>query len=189
MRLLGVTGSPRRGGNTDILLAGLMRGAKEQGAITKTIILHDLEIAACHHCDYCYQAGLCHISDDMQMVYDELAYADRIIMVSPVQFMSVTGEMKIMIDRCQAIWARKYILNIAPLEPVKDRQGFFISVGARKADKLFEPSLAVIKSFFHVMNVRYAGGLLIPGIDEKGGITKCPDVIKEAVAAGQKLAW
>jgi multimeric flavodoxin WrbA len=188
MKILGITGSPRRGGNTDMLLAEMMRGAAGKGAEKKTLVLHDLNIAACHHCDFCYKAGQCHIKDDMQMVFKEFAAADRIILASPVQFMGITGEMKIMMDRGQAIWARKYILKIPSLEPVKDRLGFFISVGARKAANLFEPSLAIVKSYFHVLDVKYAGDLLVPGIDEKGAIAKRPEVLQQAFAAGQKMA-
>jgi len=187
MKVLGITGSPRRGGNTDTLLAEMMRGAADKGAETKTLVLHDFNIGACHHCDFCYKAGICHIKDDMQMVFKELAAADRIILASPVQFMGVTGEMKVMMDRGQSIWARKYILKIPSLEPVKDRQGFFISVGARKTANLFEPSLAIVKSYFSVLNVKYTGDLLVPGIDEKGAILKHPDTLQLAYAAGQKL--
>ena len=124
----------------------------------------------------------------MHTVNGELADADVVILASPVQFMGVTGEMKVMIDRGQAMWSRKYVLNIPSLEPVKQRKGFFISVGARKVANLFQPSLAVIKSYFHVMDIKYSGDLLIAGIDEKGAITKHPEALQQAFAAGQQLA-
>jgi multimeric flavodoxin WrbA len=187
MKVLGIAGSPRRGGNTDILLAEVLRGAASKGAEVKTIILSKLNIRPCHHCDYCQKAGKCHIHDDIQVINRELAQADVIVLASPVQFMGVTSELKTMIDRGQAMWSRKYVLKVPSLEPVKERKGFFISVGGRKAAKLFEPSLAIVKSYFHVLEVKYAGDLLFAEIDEKGAITRHPDFLQQAFEAGVKL--
>ena len=189
MRVLGIAGSPRRGGNTDLLLAEVMKGAASRGAEVKTVILDDLKIAPCQHCDACLETGRCKIEDDMQMVYDELMKADRIVLASPMQFMTVTTQMKAMIDRCQSLWARKYVLKQPPLgsEPGK-KKGLFISVGGRKVANLFEPALVTVKALFRVLDIDYAGELVFPGIDEKGAITRHPDALKQAFLTGQKLA-
>jgi multimeric flavodoxin WrbA len=187
LRVLGIAGSPRRGGNTDLLLAEVMKGAQSQGASVKTIILNDLDITPCQHCDACFEAGICRIKDDMQMVYKELEKADRIVLASPVHFMGLTAQAKAMVDRCQALWARKYILEKPPLGDGRPRKGLFIAVGGMKLTKLFEPSLATVRALFKVIDVDYAGDLLFPGIDEKGAIKKHPDALKQAFSAGQKL--
>ncbi len=187
MKVLGIAGSPRRGGNTDLLLAEVMRGAASGGAEVKTIILNDLEIAPCQHCDACQKAGRCRIEDDMQMVYRELGEADRIVLASPIQFMGVTAQAKAMIDRCQALWARKNVLKIPPLGNQRERKGLFISVGGRRVANLFEPALATVKSWFRTLDVTYAGDLLFPGVDEKGAIAEHPDALHQAFLAGQKL--
>ena len=187
MRVLGIAGSPRRGGNTDLLLAEVMKGAKSKGADVKTIILNDLVISPCQHCDACFEAGVCRYDDDMQMVYRELEKADRIVLASPVQFMGVSAQAKAMIDRCQSLWARKYVLKQPPLGDKRERKGLFISVGGMKLAHLFEPSLAIVKALFTVLDVEYAGDLLFPGVDEKGAIKKHPTALKDAFAAGQKL--
>ena len=124
----------------------------------------------------------------MQMVYDELEQADRIVLASPIQFMGVTAQAKAMIDRCQALWARKYVLNRPPLGNGRERKGFFVSVGGRKVANLFEPALVTVKSLFRVLDITYAGELVFPGVDEKGAITKNPDALNQAFLAGQKLA-
>ena len=188
MKVLGINGSPRRGGNTDLLLAEVMKGAASRGAEVKTVILNKLKITPCQHCDACYRTGSCRINDDMQMVYRELEEADRVVLASPVQFLSLTAQMKAMIDRCQALWARKYILKIPPLGDRRERKGLFVSVGALKMANLFEPSLAIVKAFFTVLDITYAGELLFRGIDEKGAIAKHPDALHQAYLAGQKLA-
>ena len=188
MRVVGITGSPRRGGNTDLLLAEVMKGTASRGAEVKTIILNDLKITPCQHCDACFEAGRCKYQDDMQMVYQELEQADRIVLASPLHFMGVTAQMKAMIDRCQALWARKYVLKLPPLGDRRERKGLFISVGGRRIANLFEPALATIKTLFKVLDITYAGELLFPGIDEKGAIAKHPDALRQAFLAGQKLA-
>jgi multimeric flavodoxin WrbA len=188
MRVLGINGSPRRDGNTDLLLAQVMKGAESKGAGIKTIILNDLDITPCQHCDACFEAGICRIKDDMQMVYKEMAKADRIVLASPIHFLGLTAQMKAMIDRGQALWARKYVLKKPPLGDKRPRKGLFVAVGGMKLAKLFEPSLATIKAFFAVIDVEYAGDLLFRGVDEKGAIKKHPTALKEAFTAGQKLA-
>jgi len=188
VRVLGLAGSPRRGGNTDLLLAEVLKGAKSKGAEVKTIMLNDLKISPCQHCDACFEAGVCKIKDDMQMVYRELEKADRIVLASPVHFLGVSAQAKIMIDRCQALWARKYILKIPPLGDRRPRKGLFIAVGGMKLANLFGPSLAIVKALFKVLDIEYAGDLLFPGVDEKGAIKKHPDALKQAFLAGQKLA-
>ncbi len=187
MKVLGITGSPRRGGNSDRLLAEVMRGAASRGAEVKTIILDDLKIAPCQHCDACLKKGKCKIRDDMQMVYKELEQADRIILVSPIHFMGVTAQMKAMIDRCQALWARKYVLKVPPLGNRQERKGFFISVAGRKVANVFDGALVTIKSLFTVLDVTYVGELLFRNVDEKGAIAKHPDALHQAFLAGQKL--
>jgi len=187
LKVLGIAGSPRRGGNTDLLLAEVMKGAASKGAIVNTIILSNLDISPCQHCDACMEAGQCRIKDDMQIVYNELEQADRIILASPLQFMGVSAQAKAMIDRCQAMWARKYVLHQPPLGDRRERKGLFISVGGRKAANMFEPAVVTVKSLFTVLDITYDGELLFPGVDEKGAIARNPDALNQAFLAGQKL--
>jgi multimeric flavodoxin WrbA len=189
MRVIGIAGSPRRGGNTDTLLERFMDGAAGKGAEIKTLIACHLKIAGCFHCDACLEKGICRVQDDMQMVYKEMESSDRIVMASPLQFMSVSSELKAMIDRCQALWARKYILKIPPLGDRRERKGFFISVGGRRTiPDLFGAELVTIKTLFHTIDVPYKGDILIPGIDAKGDILKHPDILEQAYVAGQRFA-
>ncbi len=185
--MLGISGSPRRGGNTDLLLAEVIRGAESSGAEVKTIVLCQLNIAPCDHNDDCLVAGDCSIQDDMQRVYRELEAADRLVLASPLHFMGVTAQAKAMIDRCQALWAKKYKLKIPPLGNSRERKGLFISVAGSRATNQFGPALATVKSLFISLDITYAGELVFSGIDKKGVITKHPDALKQAHLAGQRL--
>lgn len=189
MKILGIAGSPRRGGNTDILLSRFMEGALSRQAEVKTLVVCDLKISGCLHCDACLIKGICRVQDDMQIVYKELESADGIVITSPVQFMGVSAQLKAMIDRCQALWARKYVLKIPPLGDTRPRKGFFISVsGRRTVPGLFDGELATIKNLFKIMDVDYTGDLLIKGVDAKGDILKHPEYLDQAYQVGQTFA-
>lgn len=187
MKVLGLNGSPRRGGNTDILLGEVMRGAVSEGAETEIIILSNLKIAPCTHCDACLVNGQCIIQDDMQMVYKALEGADRIVIASPLHFMNLTAQLKLAVDRCQAIWARKYRLRVPPLGDSRVRYGIYVGVGGRKVEKLFDAAIEVVRSLFFVLGVTYAGALTFAGVDEKGAIRNVSGALEKAFEAGVKL--
>jgi multimeric flavodoxin WrbA len=188
VKVLGISGSPRHNGNTELLLAECLKGAAAAGAEIEMIILRDLKFATCIHCDSCLKTGNCRFQDDMQLIYPRLEAADVIVLASPVQFMGVTVPVKAMIDRSQCLWARKYLLKIPALSPKKQRKGFFISVCGTRLKNMFDPSVSIVKTWFHIIEVEYAGALLVPGIDEKGVILQHPDTVQEAGQWGRKLA-
>ena len=189
LKVLGIAGSPRRDGNTDHLLNQVMAGASSQGAETKTVILSELNIAPCRHCDGCIKTGKCVVDDDMQWLHLDLREADRIVLASPIFFMGVTAQTKAMIDRCQALWVIKYILKLpVAINPGKERKGIFVSVGGTKLRNLFEPALATVKSWFTTLDISYAGEVVFSGIDERETIHLHPTASKDAFAIGQKLA-
>lgn len=187
MNVLGLSGSPRLGGNTEQLLHEVMRGAKSCGAETHVIEVADLDISGCTHCDYCRRTGECKINDDMRLVYEALHRADRVVVASPLHFMSVTAQLKAAIDRCQCLWVRKYEMKLPPLEPAKPRKGLFISVGGRRVANLFDSARVTVKALFAVLDIEYSGELLFSSVDEAGAITGVTDALKQAFEAGQKL--
>lgn len=189
LKVLGIAGSPRRDGNTDHLLQQVMAGAASQRANTKTVILSELNISPCRHCDGCIKTGKCVVDDDMQWLHTDLREADRIVLASPIFFMGVTAQTKAMIDRCQALWVIKYVLKLpVAVNPGKERRGVFVSVGGTKLRNLFEPAMATVKSWFTTLDIRYAGELVFSGIDERETILLHPTALKDAFDTGQKLA-
>lgn len=187
MRVLGIAGSPRRGSNTDLLLNEVLKGAGSQGAETRMIYISNLNIMPCNHCDACLRTGQCPFQDDMQAVYRELEQADRIVLASPLHFMGLTAQLKNTIDRAQALWVRKYRLQMPPLGDNRERKGLFVAVGGRKGENLFEPALATVKAFFASMDVKYAGTVAFSGIDGRAEILNHLEALNEACIAGQKL--
>ncbi len=191
IKLLIIAGSPRRGGNTDLLLEQISNGARTNGAIVNKLIASELKIASCNGCNSCMKTGNCVIKDEMQDVYTLLLDADYLVVASPVYFSGVSAQLKSLIDRCQAIWARKYILK-TPLRsnpPEADKpKGFFVSVaGSPSGNKVFSGAISTIKALFHVLEVDYAGDLLCYGIDGDGAITKRPDLLEQAFEIGRRI--
>ena len=188
MKVLAILGSPRRGGNTELLLEETLKGAEAEGAEVERLRLTDYNIIPCKECLACYKDGNCIILDDMAKIYPKLLEADIILLASPIFFYGVTAWAKALIDRCQALWARKYQLKDPSYgKGGRKRKGFFISVGGTKGQKTFEGAILTAKYFFDVLNAEYAGELVLREVDAKGDVLKHPEALQQAFEAGKKL--
>jgi len=190
MKVLGISTSPRLKGNTDILLNEALRGAKSKGAKVEKILLKNLRISPCLECDRCFKKGECVIKDGMQVLYKKFIATDRLVFASPIYFMAHCAQAKMVIDRCQALWARKYVLKRALFEkkPHPPRKGLFHSVGGAKGKKVFNGAKVTMKYFFDVLEMKYNGDLLYEQVDKKGAILNHPTAMKEVFEAGKGLA-
>ena len=189
-KVLGIAGSPRGKGNTELLLREFLRGAGESGLETDLNILSKLNISPCTSCDSCQVDGQCVINDDMQFMHSKLLEADYIVLASPIYFGGVSAQMKTCIDRCQALWSRKYVLKQKLVNPERPaRLGYFISTCGTIGDnnKVFRGAIGTVKSLFHVLDIEYTCDLLFRGIDKKGDITKHPDAMQKAFETGKSL--
>ena len=186
MKVLSILGSPRRGGNTEILLDEALQGASDHGGFCEKVVLRDLKITPCLEIYKCAKDGVCAIKDDMQDLFPKIEQAQRLIIASPIFFYSVSGWTKAMIDRCQSLWAKKYILKL-PVSHVPDRRGAFISVAATRGEKLFDGVRLTIKYFFDAIDVSYSDELLVRGVDDKGEIRKREEALQQAYELGRRL--
>jgi putative NADPH-quinone reductase len=189
MYVLGLAGSPRRHGNTEILLDEALMGAVSVGAHTEKLVLNDLDIRPCQACGGCNKTGICIQRDQGPEIYEKLRSADFLILASPVYFMGLAAQAKILVDRCQAQWVARYVLkrrHMYGAEGIR-RRALFISVGARTDTNLFEGPLATVRSFFASLDFAFDGAVLYPGVDERGAIKTHPDALKQAYAAGVHL--
>ncbi|RJQ41809.1 MAG: flavodoxin family protein [Gaiellales bacterium] len=191
VRVLGILGSPREGGNTEVLLDAALSGAKAAGAQVEKIRVGDLSFSGCIECNDCLETGECTIVDDMAVVYEALERADRIIIASPIFFMGLPSQLKAIIDRCQQYWALKYVLREDFPRPAgaPKRYGVFIGVGATRGDRLFDGTILTLKYFFDAINAEPLTDsyLLVKGIDEKGEISGRPEAIEAARDLGRSL--
>ncbi|PLX44518.1 MAG: flavodoxin family protein [Desulfobacteraceae bacterium] len=188
-QIVAIYGSPRRRGNTATLLKHAVQGAVDAGAQVDEIILRDLKISPCLEIYACKKEGRCAIKDDFQQVVDQILSAKRLILASPIFFYTVSAHTKILMDRCQSLWVKKYWIDKVPFgqwEP--KRKGLFISVGATKGKKLFDGTLLTVKYFFDVLDAELYRSLLYRGMDFEGDVLKYPEYLEEAYEAGKALA-
>ena len=185
VKVLGIYGSPRKGGNTDLLLDRILEGSSQAGAEVKSLYVRRLKISGCLECGSCDETGECALRDDMAQVYPLLDEADIIFLASPNFFYNVTGQVKLLIDRSQAMWSRR-LLEKGPQRKRRydGGKGFLICVGATKGKNLFVGVELTVKYFFDALDMSYEGGLLIDRVEAKGEILKHPDVMERAFNLG-----
>jgi multimeric flavodoxin WrbA len=99
MNVVGIVGSPRRGGNTEIMVREALESARQAGAETELVLVADCRISPCDGCGACTEGDGCVIEDDMQRIYEKLERADGIIFGTPVYFINVSAQAKAFIDR------------------------------------------------------------------------------------------
>jgi multimeric flavodoxin WrbA len=103
MKVVGFVGSPRKNGNTDVLVQQVLDGAAEAGADVEKFYINEMNIKGCQGCTYCREVDACKLKDDMSKVYDALKNADGFVFGSPIYFFQFTSQMRQVIDRCWAL--------------------------------------------------------------------------------------
>jgi multimeric flavodoxin WrbA len=187
-KVLAIYGSPRRKGNTSLLLKRAVLGAQDAGAEVEEVVLRDLKMSPCLEIYGCKKNGRCAIKDDFQKLYDKLLACDALILASPIFFYSVSAHTKILIDRCQSLWVKKYWIDkIPPGTTTPSKKGLFISVGATRGKKLFDGALLTIKYFFDVLDMSLSDSLLFRELDFEGDILEHPEFLEKAYVAGGDL--
>jgi multimeric flavodoxin WrbA len=187
--ILAIYGSPRRKGNTSLLLKQAVQGAKEQGAEVEEVVLRDLKMAPCLEIYGCKKDGRCVIKDDFQGVYDSLLACQGIMLASPIFFYTVSAHTKILMDRCQSLWAKRYLVEKAVRgRGERTKKGLFVSVGATGGKRLFEGTLLTVRYFFDVCDAEFWRYLLYRSLDFEGDVLKHPEYLQEAYNAGKELA-
>lgn len=127
MKILGLSCSPRKNGNTTILLEEALSGARQEGAETELFSVSGKDIRPCDGCWSCMTKGKCHVEDDMQPLREKMLESDGIIFGTPVYVYSMTGQAKIIMDRiCSLNLANKVggvIVvsgSLGNIDPIKD---------------------------------------------------------------------
>ncbi|MFZ0447823.1 MAG: NAD(P)H-dependent oxidoreductase [Desulfatiglandaceae bacterium] len=179
MLVLGLQGSPRKKGNTAALLSAFLDEAERLGARTRQLDAARMDIAPCQECGTCDRKGFCPLKDDMQDVYYLLWKADVIVMATPIFFYGPTAQLKALIDRSQALWARKYTHKLT--DPGRKwRKGCLLAVGATKGKNLFEGTEMAAKYFFDAVGAHFEGTLGYRKIEHQGDIDRHPTALDDA---------
>ncbi|KUG19110.1 nadph-dependent fmn reductase [hydrocarbon metagenome] len=189
MRVLGISGSPRRHGNTETLLDAFLEGARQAGADTEKVILRSLRYSPCKGCNLCHTSGECVVRDDIEPLYEKILAVDCLAVASPIYSMGITAELKGLIDRAQFLWARKFILKILyfPHTHIRRHKGVFISTAGLGWDHVFDAAFPAITAFFNTIGFEYYDNIIANDMDRYGGIQGHPTALREAYGKGEEV--
>lgn len=190
MLVLGMYASPRKAGNTDVLLDHALEAAAKAGAEVEKLFCRRLKVSGCLECGGCDDTGQCVVDDDMEKVYPLWRRAGAIIISAPIFFYNLPAQAKALIDRSQASWAERILKKgHAKGKRVYDGgKGYLIAVGATRGANLFEGTELTAKYFYDALDMSYEGGLLLRGIEKKGAVDQQTELLAQAAAIGAKAA-
>lgn len=183
-RVLAIAGSPRRGGNSDDLLAACAEAARAAGANVDLLVVSEAGIGPCTGCNRCFGDGRCVVRDGMQDVYPRIDAADAIVVSTPVFFATVPAVLKALYDRCQPYWARRYVLK----QPVVRRRPAGLLVVGGGGDPYGKHcAIAPTRSVFAVLGLDYLHELQVKA-DARGDALAQADSMAGARDVGAALA-
>ena len=175
MKVLGIVCSPRKGGNTEILVQEALAGAQSRGAETELLTIWGKDIRPCDGCLSCEKTGECHIRDDVPQIYSKLIEADGIAWGTPVYFWSVTAQAKMLIDRSYAIYQNNNRLS--------GKVSGVISVGASLGNVAVWNLFNTFFSVHHMLSTDFVYGYA----RSKGDIRKDKHAMKASAELGKQM--
>ena len=177
MNILILSGSPRKGGNTDLLVEAFAKGASQKHHV-EIVSVHDYKVNPCMGCNACFKnkTNTCVQNDDMPLIYEKMSRADMLVIASPVYFYGLSAQLKAVIDRLH--------------NPIRDtfrlKKMALLLVGAATLPELFDSILAQYRLCLNFFNLEDAGHVLVRGIKDKGDI-KNTDALHEAFHLGSNV--
>lgn len=177
MNILILSGSPRKGGNTDLLVEAFVKGASPRHHV-EVVSVHDYHVAPCMGCNACFKSkeNICVQKDDMHLIYAKMAVTDMLVIASPVYFYGLSAQLKAVVDRFH--------------NPVRDtfpvRKMALLLVGAATLPELFDSILAQYQLCLNFFSLEDAGRVLIKGTNDKGDVRNTTG-LDEAFKLGQSL--
>ena len=164
-KVLILSGSPRKGGNSDTLCDEFMRGASDAGNAVEKIRVSEKKIDFCHGCYYCQKSGgVCAIKDDMAALLQKIICADVIVLASPVYFYSIDAQLKAVIDRTVARWTE-----------VRDKEFYYIATCADEERESQERTIECFRGYADCVEGAIEKGIVYAtGVYEKGEIKDTP---------------
>lgn len=176
-KVLILSGSPRKGGNSDLLCDEFMRGAQESGNAVEKIRVAEKNVAPCKGCYYCKRSGgQCVSKDDMGEILQKMIDADVLVLASPVYFYSIDAQLKAVIDRTVARWLE-----------VKNKEFYYIATCADTEKESCETTFACFRGYADcVEGAKEMGVIYGTGVYERGEIRNTP-AFAQAYEIGKKV--
>jgi multimeric flavodoxin WrbA len=177
LKVLALIGSPRQGGNTDLLVDKLLEGAKTKGFSADKRYLYDYNISLCTDCRECKKGDyVCCINDEMQIFYDLMESADVIVFGTPIYWYGPSAKMKMLIDRMRPFVENKKL----------DGKRAIVVCPSAEGPKACEPMLDMFERMFKYIKVELAGTVFGTGYN-KGAVAKNKEELDRAFNLGASL--
>ena len=177
MKILILSGSPRKGGNTDLLVEEFVKGASQKHKV-EVLSVHDYKVNPCMGCNACFKnnTNACVQNDDMSLIYEKMSRADMLVIASPVYFYGPSAQLKAVIDRLH--------------NPIRDtfriKKMALLLVGAATLPELFDSILTQYRLCLNFFILEDAGHVLVRGVKDKGDIMNT-DALHEAFHLGSNV--
>jgi len=181
-KILAIVGSPRKGGNTDIIVQKAAEGAASKGAQVETLRLGGLDIRECDGCHVCWQKKPCCKRDDMLAIYPKIIESDAIIFGTPVYWYGPTALMKAFIDR--------FVYFNCPENraKIKNKTAVIAIPFEEDNSETARPLVEFFENCLNYLEMKLIGKIVVGGVGAKGDILKKPDRLQEAYELGIRLA-
>ena len=176
MNILVLSGSPRKGGNTELLAEAFAKGAAAQHHV-EIVSVRDYKVNPCLGCNACFKAnGICAQKDDIALIYEKMSQADMLVIASPVYFYGISAQLKAVIDRFH--------------NPIRDtfhiKKMALLLVGAATLPELFDAIIAEYNLCLKFFGIEDVGNVLVRGVKDKGDINNT-DALNEAYTLGLSI--
>ncbi len=181
-KILAVVGSPRKGGNTDLLVSRIAEGAATANAQVEVVRLGELQIRECDGCHACWKGRPCSKQDDMLALFPKIAASEAIVLGTPVYWYGPTALMKGFIDRFV------YFNCEANRPMIRDKRAAVAIVLEETHEQTWRPVIEFFEKSLSYLEMKPAGTIIVPGVGKKGDILKHPERLEEAYRLGAKLA-
>lgn len=177
MNVLGLVGSPRKGGNTDLLVDQVLLGAQKRGYEVEKLYLYDCSISLCVDCRACKRGEyVCRLMDDMQLIYRLLEEADVIVFGSPLYWYGPSGKMKLLIDRMRPFVENRKL----------ERKRAVLVVPSAEGAEACGPLVEMFRLCFGYLGVEFVGAVFAVAYG-RGEVAKSPEDLRKAYELGVSL--
>lgn len=175
MRIVGIAGSPRKGGNSTTLLEAALEAGQEQGHTTKCLVARRLKVQPCIACEGCKRGPTCVVDDEMHDVYAAIARADILVVATPIYYYAASGWLKAVVDRTYGLLDRDSKPRIAPGKKL------YVITAQEESDPA-DGAVVVrqLERAFAWLGMEPAGSLIATGLDEAGAVLEHPDLLQAA---------
>lgn len=176
-KILVISSSPRKGGNSDTLADWFIRGARESGNLVEKISLADLSLHFCRGCLTCLKSGRCVIGDDANTVAEKMGRADILVFATPVYYYGMCGQMKTMLDRANPLYA----------SPYQFREVYLLACAAEDEKNTVEGTVHGLQGWIDCFEkARLAGTVFAGGVSSRGDINGHP-ALEKALEMGKSI--